>query len=94
MSVSTVVPLSGKGLTEVMDPMAARHYRNKIAILWHSKYQFPFHLYQKLLLTDTQAHDEQLADHDRFVTAFMNTTMRIVAVDLSSCSWWLYWGIQ
>ena len=64
MSVSTVVSLLGKGLTEAMGPMAGRHYRNKIAVLWQRKYQFPFHLYQKLLLTGAQAHDEQLVDHD------------------------------
>ena len=78
MSVSTVVPLPGKGLTEAMDPMAGRHYRNKIAILWQRKYQFPFHLYQKLLLTGAQAHDEQLADHDRFATASLSSLDRFV----------------
>ena len=42
------------------------------------KYQFPFHLYQKLSLTGAKAHDEQLADHDRFATASLSSLDRFV----------------
>jgi len=65
-----------KGLHEVL--WLPFYNRNKIAILWQRKYQFPFHLYQKLSLTGTKGHDEQVADHDRFVTASLSSLDRSV----------------